>query len=232
MPNEELLDNENEDLEEDENSISEEHNNEETTEEVVLLKYRSKEEIIKEIDSYSIGEDLLLEEKVNKVRFLEELNPLIEGINFEENILLATFEGNEEDAAKWTLLQKAVTEKLKSLPKKKDYVKSKIAEDKRKVDEENRKRKEAAKPKLKQKDNKEKKEEDKPKSYKYPFILHFAGHNVETDHIFKADKEYTPAEITKKMLEHQYYEFAGSVTYTYIEKDNVLIPIFQQYKKG
>lgn len=210
---------------------------EETTEEIEistkieLLEYRSKDEIIKEIDSYSIGEDLSLEEKINKVRFLEELNPLIEGINFEENILLATFEGNEEDAAKWTLVQKAVTEKLKSLPKKKDYVKSKIAEDKRKVDEENRKRKEAAKPKPKQKDNKEKKE-DKPKSYKYPFTLHFAGHNVETDHIFKEDKEYTPAEITKKMLEHQYYEFAGSVTYTYIEKDNVLIPIFQQYKKG
>lgn len=70
------------------------------------------------------------------------------------------------------------------------------------------------------------------KSFKYPFILHFAGKNVETDHIFEQDKEYKAEEIRTKMLDHQYYEFAGSVKFDYIEKENVLIPIFQQHKKG
>lgn len=68
--------------------------------------------------------------------------------------------------------------------------------------------------------------------YKYPFILHFAGKNIETDHIFHIDKEYKAEEIRAKMLDHQYYEFAGKVKFDYIQKENVLIPIFQQHKKG
>jgi hypothetical protein len=34
------------------------------------------------------------------------------------------------------------------------------------------------------------------------------------------------------MLEHQYYDFAGTVTFEFLEKENVLLPIFQQHKKG
>ncbi len=68
--------------------------------------------------------------------------------------------------------------------------------------------------------------------YKYPFTLHFAGKNIEIDHIFHIDKEYKAEEIRAKMLDHQYYEFAGKVKFDYIQKENVLIPIFQQHKKG
>ncbi len=75
-------------------------------------------------------------------------------------------------------------------------------------------------------------QEKKVPKYKYPFTIHLAGKNLETDHIFNADKEYKEDEIKTKMLEHQYYDFAGSVSFTYIEKENVLLPVFQQHKKG
>ncbi len=75
-------------------------------------------------------------------------------------------------------------------------------------------------------------EPPKPKSWVYPFTLHYAGQNRDTDHIFENGKEYTAEEITKSMLNHQYYEFAGKVEYDYIKADNVLVPIFQQHRKG
>lgn len=70
------------------------------------------------------------------------------------------------------------------------------------------------------------------KKYKYPFIMHIAARNVDVSHIFSEGQEYTADEITKAMLEHQFYDFAGEVTYDYIEEDNVLLPIFRQHKKG
>lgn len=90
---------------------------------------------------------------------------------------------------------------------------------------------------LEKKYSKQLKKASKPKKeevikYKYPFILHLAGRNIETDHIFEEGKEYTEAEITTKMREHQYYDFAGSVKFEYIKEENVLLPIFQQHKKG
>lgn len=68
--------------------------------------------------------------------------------------------------------------------------------------------------------------------YKYPFIVHFGGRNIETDHIFAEGQSYTEEQIRKKMLEHRYYEFSGTVKFEYIKKENVLLPIFQQHKKG
>lgn len=76
------------------------------------------------------------------------------------------------------------------------------------------------------------KEENKQKKYKYPFIIHLAGRNLETDHIFESDNEYTEEEIRTKMLEHQYYDFSGKVSFEYLEKENILLPIFQHHKKG
>lgn len=79
-----------------------------------------------------------------------------------------------------------------------------------------------------------KKEESKRETtkYRYPFILHYAAQNIDVSNIFEDGREYTADEITKKMLEHQFYEFAGKVNYDYRADDNVLIPIFQQPKKG
>lgn len=100
---------------------------------------------------------------------------------------------------------------------------------------------EEAKPKEKVKSKvkepkKEKKKEGAKKStsskYKYPFIMHIAARNIDVSHIFEEGKEYTAQEITKAMLEHQFYDFAGEVTYEFMESDNVLLPIFRQHKKG
>lgn len=77
-----------------------------------------------------------------------------------------------------------------------------------------------------------KKETKGEKKYKYPFEIYLAAEKRDVSYIFENDKEYTDTEITKKMLEHGFYEFAGSVTYDFMEKDNVLVPIFQQHKKG
>lgn len=87
------------------------------------------------------------------------------------------------------------------------------------------------------KEEAKKRKEKKPvpveeKKHKYPFVLHIAGRNIETDHIFENGTEYKESEITTKMLEHQYYDFGGTVDYDYLEKDNVLLPIFKQHKKG
>ena len=70
------------------------------------------------------------------------------------------------------------------------------------------------------------------KKFTYPFTLHYAGRNIDVDHIFEQGNEYTSEEITQAMLHHQFYEFSGSVTYDYIQEDNVVVPIFQQHKKG
>lgn len=94
-------------------------------------------------------------------------------------------------------------------------------------------------PKKEQKEKKEVKKESKKSEgnqesvkYRYPFILHYAAQNLDVDHIFEEGREYTAEEITKRMLEHQFYEFAGKVNYDFRVDDNVLIPIFQQPKKG
>ena len=81
---------------------------------------------------------------------------------------------------------------------------------------------------------KETKKEEKQESakYRYPFILHYAAQNLDVSHVFEDGHEYSAEEITKKMLEHQFYEFAGKVSYDFRADDNVLVPIFQQPKKG
>lgn len=79
---------------------------------------------------------------------------------------------------------------------------------------------------------KDKEKEAKNPKYKYPFIIHLAGRNLETDHIFEENKEYDAESIKTKMLEHQYYDFSGQVSFDYIKNENVLLPIFQQHKKG
>ena len=78
------------------------------------------------------------------------------------------------------------------------------------------------------------KKEDKPKrkKYKYPFEIYLAAEKRDVSHIFEDGAEYTTDEITKAMLQHGFYEFSGNVTYDYMEKDNVLVPVFQQHKKG
>ena len=92
-------------------------------------------------------------------------------------------------------------------------------------------KKQEAEKKAKEAKKKEADAKANPK-YKYPFVIHYAGRNVDTDHMFEHGQEYTVEQIRTKMLENQFYEFSGKVSFEYLEKDNVLLPIFQQHKKG
>lgn len=218
---------ETEELEEEANDdeSSEDANGTQQEIKVELLPYPAKKDVEVEINSIVIDKKLPLKDRIAKCRFKEELQAQLKGVNFDELILECRFDGNPEQAVEYEKMQISSKKAMSSLPTKKDYINKIFDEKKSKIDAENNKRKEAAKPKKKTEPKKETK-------YKYPFTIHFAGHNIETDHIFEEGKEYTEQEITKRMLEHQYYEFAGSVSYTYMKDENVLLPIFQQYKKG
>ncbi len=59
-------------------------------------------------------------------------------------------------------------------------------------------------------------EAKKNPKYMYPFVLHYAGKNIDTDNMFEHGKEYTAEQIRTKMLQHQYYEFSGKVSFEYL----------------
>lgn len=70
------------------------------------------------------------------------------------------------------------------------------------------------------------------KSFTAPFRIYLAAQKMDVSHVFEDGQTYTDTEITKAMLQHGYYEFSGSVKYDFIESENILVPIFQQPKKG
>lgn len=78
------------------------------------------------------------------------------------------------------------------------------------------------------------KTEKKPdvKTFTAPFRIYLAAQKMDVSHIFEEGKSYTADDITKAMLQHGYYEFSGSVKYDLVESENILVPIFQQPKKG
>lgn len=70
------------------------------------------------------------------------------------------------------------------------------------------------------------------KSFTAPFRIYLAAQKMDVSHIFEEGQTYTESQITKAMLQHGYYEFSGSVKYDFVESENILVPIFQQPKKG
>lgn len=70
-------------------------------------------------------------------------------------------------------------------------------------------------------------------TYLYPFSLYTEGHIVDiSNYGFEDGQRYSEAQISKVMLEHRHYEFAGEMTYKMFEDDNVLVATAKQYKKG
>ena len=98
------------------------------------------------------------------------------------------------------------------------------------VEEKQEKPKKEAKPKAAKTDKKEAKV--KEKKYKFPFGMFFNHSEQEVTHVFQDDKEYTADEISKEMLRHGFYDFSGSVSYDYIQDDNMLVVSFQKHAKG
>lgn len=98
------------------------------------------------------------------------------------------------------------------------------------VEEKQEKPKKEAKPKATKTDKKEAKV--KEKKYKFPFGMFFNHSEQDVTHVFQDDKEYTADEISKEMLRHGFYDFSGSVSYDYIQDDNMLVVSFQKHAKG
>ena len=87
----------------------------------------------------------------------------------------------------------------------------------------------------------ESKKEEKPagkkasteKTYKYPFGIYSEGRLIDiSSYGFVDGQDYTEKEITDIMLQHRHYEFAGTMEYSYIEDDNVLVVTGKQHRKG
>ena len=70
-------------------------------------------------------------------------------------------------------------------------------------------------------------------SYKYPFGIYSEGRMIDvSSYGFVDDQVYTEEEITNIMLQHRHYEFAGTMDYSYIKEDNVLVVTGKQHRKG
>lgn len=78
-----------------------------------------------------------------------------------------------------------------------------------------------------------KKKTDAAVKHKYPFGVYSEGRLIDvSSYGFVDGQEYTEKEITDIMLQHRHYEFAGTMEYSYIEDDNVLVVTGKQHRKG
>lgn len=78
-----------------------------------------------------------------------------------------------------------------------------------------------------------KKKASSEKTYKYPFGVYSEGRLIDvSSYGFVDGQEYTEKEIADIMLQHRHYEFAGTMEYSYIEDDNVLVVTGKQHRKG
>ncbi|WP_370760242.1 hypothetical protein [Faecalibacillus intestinalis] len=108
---------------------------------------------------------------------------------------------------------------------KKD-TKDAVVEEVEKVEEDKKEEKPAGKKVPKKKASTE-------KTYKYPFGVYSEGRLIDiSSYGFVDGQDYTEKEITDIMLQHRHYEFAGTMEYSYIEDDNVLVVTGKQHRKG
>lgn len=117
---------------------------------------------------------------------------------------------------------------LKEEIKEAEVVENKTAvnEPEKEVKEEPKKAaKKTPKPKAKTKSEKD--------GFLYPFSIYTEGRLIDIDNYgFEEGKTYKETEITKIMLAHKHYEFSGTMEYSFIEDDNVVVVNGKQHKKG
>lgn len=122
----------------------------------------------------------------------------------------------DQQPAPVTKVEKQATEEVKQAPKQATE-----------VAEESKKEEKPASKKV------PKKKASTEKTYKYPFGVYSEGRLIDVSSYGFADgQEYTEKEITDIMLQHRHYEFAGTMEYSYIEDDNVLVVTGKQHRKG
>lgn len=122
----------------------------------------------------------------------------------------------DQQPAPVTKVEKQATEEVKQAPKQA----TEIAEESKKEE------KPAGKKVPKKKASTE-------KTCKYPFGVYSEGRLIDiSSYGFVDGQDYTEKEITDIMLQHRHYEFAGTMEYSYIEDDNVLVVTGKQHRKG
>lgn len=130
------------------------------------------------------------------------------------------------------------TKKVEEAPKEADQQPAPVVENKKQAAEEVKQAAEQATEVVE-----ESKKEEKPagkkstkkteKTYKYPFGVYSEGRLIDvSSYGFVDGQDYTEKEITDIMLQHRHYEFAGTMEYSYIEDDNVLVVTGKQHRKG
>ena len=122
----------------------------------------------------------------------------------------------DQQPAPVTKVEKQATEEVKQAPKQATE-----------VAEESKKEEKPASKKV------PKKKASTEKTYKYPFGVYSEGRLIDiSSYGFVDGQDYTEKEITDIMLQHRHYEFAGTMEYSYIEDDNVLVVTGKQHRKG
>lgn len=125
-------------------------------------------------------------------------------------------------------------EKVEEAPKEADQQPAPVAKDEKQAVEQATEIAEESKKEEKPAGKKTpKKKSSSEKTYKYPFGVYSEGRLIDVSSYGFADgQEYTEKEITDIMLQHRHYEFAGTMEYSYIEDDNVLVVTGKQHRKG
>lgn len=134
----------------------------------------------------------------------------------------------EESAKEDAVVEKV--EKVEEAPKEADQQPAPVAKAEKQateIAEESKKEEKTAGKKV------PKKKASTEKTYKYPFGVYSEGRLIDvSSYGFVDGQDYTEKEITDIMLQHRHYEFAGTMEYSYIEDDNVLIVTGKQHRKG
>ena len=134
-----------------------------------------------------------------------------------------------EESAKEDAVVKEV-EKVEEAPKEADKQPAPVAKAEKQateIAEESKKEEKPASKKV------PKKKASTEKTYKYPFGVYSEGRLIDiSSYGFVDGQDYTEKEITDIMLQHRHYEFAGTMEYSYIEDDNVLVVTGKQHRKG
>ena len=120
-------------------------------------------------------------------------------------------------------------------PQKEEIKEAKVVENEAAVNEPEKEVKEEPKKEVKKKTktSKTKATKNEKAGYLYPFNIYSEGCLIDIDNYgFEEGKTYKESEITKIMLAHKHYEFSGTMEYSYIEDDNVVVANAKQHKKG
>lgn len=134
-----------------------------------------------------------------------------------------------EESAKEDTVVKEV-KKVEEAPKEADQQPAPVAKAEKQateIAEESKKEEKPASKKV------PKKKASTEKTHKYPFGVYSEGRLIDvSSYGFVDGQDYTEKEITDIMLQHRHYEFAGTMEYSYIEDDNVLVVTGKQHRKG